>query len=339
VIAPSEFIGDLALRCAPGIRTALVPPGIRVERAAPVGPTPSDFTARAPRHVVAVVGAIGPHKGSGVLDPLAAALHGTDIGIVVVGYTDRRLAPGWLAPGRLYVHGPYLDAALAGWLAAYGAEVVLFPNRLPESFSYTLSEVWASGLPVIVPDAGALGERVARHGGGWRLPAGFDGADAAQFLRRLFAPAGGPERDRVKSSISPDDARRIPTLEAMSRDVDALYARFALPPSDATDVHAARDALTPLLAANLDGFAFRRELVHFAVTLEALQQEFAESQRWTGKLERDIAELKGEIDRVAEENRRLGDANRQLADPKAAFDLLPELVQKYLLKRVFRARR
>ena len=209
---------------------------------------------------------------------------------------------------------------------------MLFPNRLPESFSYTLSEVWASGLPVIVPDAGALGERVARHGGGWRLPAGFGAADAAEILLRLFSPAGGAERDRVKSSISPDDARRIPTLEAMSRDVDALYARFALPPAEATDADAARDALAPLLAANLDGFAFRRELIHFAGALAALQDRFAQSQRWNEKLEQDIAALKDAIERLAEENRRL-------ADPKAAFDLLPEIVRKYLLKRAFRARR
>ena len=339
VIVPSAFIGDLAHRCAPGIPTVLVPPGIRVEPAAPDAPSPPEFTARAPQHVVAVVGAIGPHKGSDVLDALATALHGTDIGIVVIGYTDRHLARGWLVPDRLYVHGPYLDTALAGWLATYHVEAVLFPNRLPESFSYTLSEVWASGLPVVVPDAGALGERVARHGGGWRLPAGFDGVEAAGFLRRLFGPAGGPERDRVKSSISPDDAGRIPTLEAMSRDVEALYERFALPPSDATDAATARDALTPLLAANLDGFVFRRELIHFAGALDAARDGLAESQRWNEKLERDIAELKGEIERVAGENRRLDDANRRLADPKAAFDLLPGIVQKYLLKRVFRARR
>ena len=125
----------------------------------------------------------------------------------------------------------------------------------------------------------------------------------------------------------------------MSRDVDALYERFALPPSDATDTASARAALTPLLAANLDGFVFRRELIHFAGALDAVRDRFAESQQWNEKLERDIAELKGEIERVAAANRRLDDANRGLADPKAAFDLLPELVQKYLLKRVFRARR
>ena len=47
----------------------------------------------------------------------------------------------------------------------------------------------------------------------------------------------------------------------MSRDVDALYARFGLPPPDAADLAVANDALEPLLAANLDGFAFRKELV------------------------------------------------------------------------------
>jgi glycosyltransferase involved in cell wall biosynthesis len=332
VIAPSAFIGDLALRFAPGIRTALIAPGIRVERLAPVEPPMRDFAAQAPRHVVAVVGAIGPHKGSGLLDALAAALEGSDIGIVVIGYTDKALSRGWLVPGRLYVHGPYVDSALGAWLASYGTELVLFPNRLPESFSYTLSEVWASGLPVIVPDEGALGERVARHGGGWRLPAGFGGADAAAILRRLLSPEGAPERERVKSSIFPDDEERVPTLEAMSRAVDALYARFAQPPSEPPDADAAHDALTPLLAANLDGFVFRRELVHFAGALDDLQERFAESQRWNEKLERDIATLKREIERVAEEN-------RQLADPKAAFDLLPEWARGYLLKRAFRARR
>ncbi len=338
VIAPSTFIDDLARRCAPEIHTTLIAPGIRAVSPGELPLIPPDFSTQAPRHVIAIVGAIGPHKGSGLLEPLAAALRGTDIGLVVIGYTDAELARGWLAPGHLYVHGPYLDAELAGWLAAYGAELVLFPNRLPESFSYTLSEVWASGLPVIVPDAGALGERVGRHAGGWRLPAGFSAAEAAALLLHLFSPAGGPERDRVKSSIAPNDARRIPTLEAMSRAVDALYARYALPPSGATDAIAASDALTPLLAANLDGFEFRRELIHFAGALEELKERFAESQQWNEKLARDIGTLTHEIERLVGENRRLAEENGQLADTRTAFGALPEIVRQYLLRRAFRAR-
>jgi chromosome segregation ATPase len=245
-----------------------------------------------------------------------------------------------------------------------------------------LSEVWACGLPGIVPDEGALGERVARHGGGWRLPAGFSGTDAAALLIRLFSAEGASERARVISSLIASDTQRIPTLEAMSRDVDALYARFAQPPADASDADAAREALAPLLAVNLDGFAFRRELINLAGEivatknrLDEVQQRNAkldravadaaswatklqrdvdtatasaaeleknsaawvakvehDSKAWAAKLETDIAALKREIERLANENRRL-------AEPKAAFELLPEIVRKYLLQRASRARR
>ncbi len=240
VIAPSAFILDIALLCSPGIRATIIPPGVRVAPAGEVPATPADFAAQAPRHVVGVVGAVGPHKGSGVLEALAAALVGSDIGIVVIGYTDTHLTRGWLVPGALYVHGAYQDGSLNGWLAAYRVETVLFPNRLPESFSYTLSEVWAAGLPVVVPDQGALGERVGRDGGGWLLPAGFDSDDAAALLVWLASAEGAAERTRVKSRIAPGDALRVPTLEAMSRDTDALYERFGLAPADAPDADAAR---------------------------------------------------------------------------------------------------
>ncbi len=343
VIAPSRFVHDIALHHFPGINAIVIPPGISTASPAPVLDPPPDFKRQAPRHVVAIVGAIGPHKGSGQVDALAAALEGTDIGIVVIGYTDTQIARGWVVPGRLYVHGPYVDEALGGWLAAYGAEAVLFPNRLPESFSYTLSEVWAQGLPAIVPDEGALGERVEGAGGGWRLPAGFSGADAAALLVRLFSADGTAEFDRVKSGIVQDDTRRIPRLEAMSRDIDALYARFALPPAEATDPDAARTALAPLLAANLDGFTFRRELVKLASELEQTKARLAESQQWSASLERDgaawAAKLEADIAVLKREQAHLAADVRRLADVEAAFVQLPEPIRKFLMKRAFRARR
>ena len=178
------------------------------------------------------------------------------------------------------------------------------------------------------------------HGGGWRLPVGFGADDVAAILLRLFSPAGGSERDRVKSAIAPDDARRIPALEAMSRDVDALYARFALPPAGATDADAAREALTPLLAANLDGFAFRRELIQLRrAPSRRCRTGSRKRSGGTKNSSRTSRRLKEEIERLAEDNRRLAEDNRRLADPKAAFDQLPEIVRKYLLKRAFRARR
>ncbi len=293
VVAPSEFIRDVAIRCVPGLQPAIIAPGVQPIAHRAAYAVAADFAALAPKRIVAVVGAIGPHKGSGILDALAAALTGSDIGIVVIGYTDTQLARGWVRRGRYFVHGPYVDGSLAGWLAAYGADVVLFPNRIPESFSYTLSEVWAAGLPVIVPDEGALGDRVARHGGGWRLAAGYGASEAARLLSRVLSTAAAGEYAGVKSQVSPLDPARVPPLDAMVQDLDALYARYALaPPDTAAAEPAPPAALAPLLAANLDGFVFRQELVRLAEELANANGALANSTLWAAKLENDIAEAK-----------------------------------------------
>jgi len=308
---PSAFIRREAERAFGATKIVDVEPGVAPAAKPPtVSALPADFAARAPRRIVAIVGAIGPHKGSEIIDAIARALDGTDIGLVVIGYTDKRLARGW-ADGY-YVHGPYRDTELAALLAAYGVEIVLFANRLPESFSYTLSEVWSCAIPVIVPADGALGERVARHGGGWCLAPGFGAADAVGLVARLLCADGATELARVKSQIDPLDADRIPTLASMSRALERLYERFAAPAQRSAD-GATSEALAPLLAANLDGFQFRAELVHFAEELDNARSALAELKAaladaqewarnaeangtaWAAKLENDVAELRREL--------------------------------------------
>jgi glycosyltransferase involved in cell wall biosynthesis len=345
VIAPSVFIRDLVTRHFPPCRCEVLAPGIGPFPATASASVPVEFTKQRPKHVVAVIGAIGPHKGSALLDALVDRLKGTDIGMVVIGYTDSQILRGWRAPGRCYVHGPYVESELPALIAGYGVEVALFPNRLPESFSYTLSEVWAAGIPAIVPEDGALGERVSRHAGGWILPARYSAEDAEALLLRLFGPSGADERARVKSQIDPRDDARIPTLAAMARDIDALYERFGLKPSSTED-RVDHEALRPLLAANLDGFAFRRELIQLADEAVLLRAAIAEAKPWSAKLERDIREaqawarkLEHDVDVLMSESKAQFEENRRLLDDKAAFDQLPLIVRKLLLKKAFRARR
>lgn len=347
VIAPSRYIRDLALRHFPTLRCELVAPGIRAAQKSDPARVPAEFAQHRLGHMVAVVGAIGPHKGSGLLDALSSRLAGTDIGIVVIGYIDSQLAQGWRAPGRCYVHGPYLDAELPALLAAYGVEIALFPNRLPESFSYTLSEVWAAGIPVIVPDEGALAERVSQHRGGWLLPAQFSAQDATHVLRRLFSASSAGELARVKSQIDPRDPFRIPTLASMARDIDAIYERFGLKLTPAnTDRAPGDEALRPLLAANLDGFVFRKELIKLTSEAVQLRAAVEEARPWAAKLEHDIREaqswarkLEHEIEVLTAEGKKQFEESRRLLDDKAAFDQLPLILRKLLLKRAFRARR
>ena len=346
VLVPSGFVRDVAAEHFPDLRCEVVAPGIDISRLRATASIPPDFAAHAPAHRVAVVGAIGPHKGSGYLDALVDQLNGSGIAIIVIGYTDFQLRRGWSSLGRYYVHGPYVDAELPALLRAYAAEVVLFPNRLPESFSYTLSEVWAAGIPVMVPEEGALMERVATHGGGWILSAPFSPREAAALLERLLAPESAAERARVESRIDPRDPARIPTLEAMARDIDALYRRFGVEPPSAGEPQDADEALRPLMAANLNGFVFRRELVKLVDEAAQLSAALEQSKPWVTKMERDVREaqawvrkLEHDVEVLKAEGESLFQQNRRLADDKAAFDQLPLVVRKLLLKKVFRGRR
>ena len=351
VLAPSEYVADLARRNIAGLEVIVVPNGSpeRVAHDRLVSPR-AEFAERRPRHVVAVLGAIGPHKGSAVVEELARALEGSDIAIVIVGYLDMQVAPGWRG-AHLFVHGAYDDDDVAALLHAYGAEITLFPHRVPESFSYTLSDAWSAGLPALVAPDGALAERVTAHDGGWLLPQHFSARDIAAQLRRLLSGDGAAELARVNSRLALPDPGRVPSLDAMTRSLDALYARFGIAPAGNVDVDSA--SVQSLLAKNLDGSLFRQELVRLAdemaqmkAALEATLEferrqarEFKdESGRWIEKLQGDIASVQADIAREVDARRALAQEIVQLKIHKEAFDLLPEIVRKLLLKKILNAR-
>jgi hypothetical protein len=289
-----------------------------------------------------VLGAVGPHKGARILEQAAQLLAPRGIGIVLIGYLDAQAHPGWRNAG-LFVHGAYDDAEVPGLVAAYGGELAVFPNQVPESFSYALSDLWDAGVPALVPDEGALGERVALHGGGWRLPHGFGAAEVASEVARLLSPAAAAELATVKSLLSSRDARRVPPLATMAATLEALYQRHG------AHRDAPLDPLSPpaqaLLATQLDGSLFRPELARVADEVAQLRaaieterataaRNAAEARDWIAKLEADVRSLQQDVAREVEERRRLGEENVRLADNSAAFERLPRLLRRLLLKKI-----
>lgn len=356
VLAPSDYLAGIARRNLPGVAVDVVPNGSGVvfdTRETPVHP---DYRERRFRHVAVVLGAVGPHKGSRLLEQAAENLAGTRIGIVVIGYLDESNLPSWHRD-HLFVHGSYRDQDVGSLVRAYGARVGLFTNVVPESFSYTLSDLWAAGLPVIVPSGGALGDRVRRHGGGWVLPEGFTGADVASLLVRLFSPEGSAELSRVESQVDGNDPARVPRLDGMSRSLDALYERFGIDPKGPIDP--ASPDVQRLLATSLDGSLFRSEMIRFADEIaqlrEGLEHERAELARvnadtsaWIRKLEGDVAALQsqltaesaarakveGELFEQRNENERL---RQQLDIFRTNYLNIPRVIRRIFRKKPFDA--
>lgn len=347
VLAPSPFLAGLAETRVPGLTVDIVPNGIaETDPLAPAIRNEAGNRIRGP--VVALVGALGPHKGSGMVEEIAAALAGSDIVLVVIGYLDRQLHPGWRIPGRLYVHGAYTEGSAPAWLRGYGARLVLMPNTAPEGFSYALSEAWVAGVPVLAAPAGALAERITAHDGGWLLPERFDADGIARQLRALVGGEREAERARVQLRLARPDPARIPPLAAMTRSLDAFYARFGIDPAAPDGADEA--SLQELLAKNLDGRLFRVELVRLcdelAQTLAALEDtrrragEFErEARDWIAKLETDVRSVQEELRRATTERDDLAREADLLRLNREALERLPSPLRRLLLKLAFDARR
>ena len=201
---------------------------------------------------VAVLGAIGPDKGSRRLERLVALARarGAWVRFVLIGYLDVLHGP-WQSDDALFtVHGRYETADVPDLLAHYRVALVLYPSAGPETFSYTLSEAWASGRPVLVPPIGALDERVRGSGAGWILT-DAEWRDEKQMLERVLAVLSTANDDARLAASSA--ARAIPhaSVRAMT---DATYACYA-----AAVASTPADSVQPFPAARVrDALGYRR---------------------------------------------------------------------------------
>ncbi|MEY2856913.1 MAG: hypothetical protein RLZZ74_1225, partial [Cyanobacteriota bacterium] len=84
------------------------------------------------------------------------------------------------AVGRL--HGTYTRNDFDQWMQKIRPHCVGIFSIWPETYCHTLTESWASGVPVVAINKGAVGERIARHGGGWLI----DEVDPEAVYQRLL---------------------------------------------------------------------------------------------------------------------------------------------------------
>ena len=60
-----------------------------------------------------------------------------------------------------------------------------------ETYCHTLTESWASGVPVIAIDLGAVGERIEQHGGGWAISADLEPSEIYARLLQIASDTEG----------------------------------------------------------------------------------------------------------------------------------------------------
>ena len=305
--APSSFIQSLARQqLGSAFDCSLVENGVDPQTAAPSQPVTELFS-------IAVIGAMGQHKGLAHLIEVARQLP-ADLRLVLLGYAEGQLVPGWLGEHRIWVHGAFEPDGLPALIARYGVQLAFFPKGQPESYCYALSDAWLAGLPVVGPDLGAIGERVQAYGAGSLYPGDATVDEVARLLVRQLHDAAGARNEVERAAGS------LTSIAAMVGRLNDIYAAIGSE-SAACDL----DALRRTAAKHLDSRFFRKELLRLQGDLAAAQGQrdnslselrllsanFNERGRWVSQLEGSQQELRdaiGKLIRDVEESRHAAEA-------------------------------
>lgn len=119
---------------------------------------------------VGIIGAIGAHKGSGVVYSLALDARARDLRIAyyIIGYSDM---PEKMAAVGVTETGRYLKPENAcETMEALDIDLIFIPSIWPETYCYTLSIPLAAKVPVAVFDLGAPADRLRDLDTGFLIP-------------------------------------------------------------------------------------------------------------------------------------------------------------------------
>lgn len=159
VIAPSEDTVRRMQRYFPDVNFRVLEheeflPPMRVDRA-----------QSRDKRVICIIGALGPHKGSKLIQALLTDVRNRQLPLeyVLIGYSDRTRK---LTALGLKETGPYADEGECyRILASVQPDLVFIPSIWPETYCYALSLPLNAGVPTAAFRLGAQADRLARAGG------------------------------------------------------------------------------------------------------------------------------------------------------------------------------
>ncbi len=302
--APSAGLRHNWLRMAPelaGLSFECIPHGFRpfqqpVQHASPVRVGDEPHDARRLRLLV-----LGRINGGKALHLLAGALEqiGKHADLFLVGCG----AAGHSLFGTSHVHVllDYDREQLPELIAQLRPDAALMPATVAESFSYTLSELWALGVPPIATRLGSLGERI-EHGQTGLL---FDPDAQAlvELLGKLVADRGPLHTIRTRLN-----SLQLRTVAAARGDYLALYPQ-------STPGRLA--SFCRISAETLETATLAESKIVFGAAVDALEKLNAQQERelharadWANQAVRETGRVQ----------RQLGVRNQQFAELQLEFD-------------------
>jgi glycosyltransferase involved in cell wall biosynthesis len=167
IIVFSEYVQDIfrSLYNSSSFKTMIIEHGIDVDQ----GLFP--FSQYSTSLNIAYLGAFTYEKGADIFIEIVRKVKSMyfsdEVNFTVIGEIGYPLPSDLLRLEGLTSIGAYRPHEVGKFLRGKGINLVLLLSRWPETYSYTLSEAMAYGIPMITTDLGALRERLAKYSVGY----------------------------------------------------------------------------------------------------------------------------------------------------------------------------
>jgi GT2 family glycosyltransferase len=277
LVAPSRSSRDSYWRLAPetrGLNWQIIGHGSSLPLPVPAAAMPPSARTRLR---VLVPGRIANGKGERLLRQLAADL-APELELIVLGCGSAGMA--LFAANGVHVQLNYRHADLPALVRELAPDLALLPSTVAETWSYTLSEMWQLGIPVLATALGSFEERIVAGETGLLVT---PDADAVHAM--LIALAH--DRSRLQH-LRPGP---VPTLDAtLATWRDALPAPRQIARIQA---HAPTHALTQQ-GLECEHGAQRRQLLALETQHRTLQIEFDRRSAWAIDLEQRLVDQNAE---------------------------------------------
>lgn len=310
VLAPSTAVRDNLRRIVPDFPEVQVEPhGFRPF------PEAARITARAGQSLrLLVLGRINGGKGESLLaDCIDRLTAHHSVWLVGCGKSGER----FFGKRNVHVVLDYDRDTLPALLATIGPDLALMPVTVSESFSFTLSELWAMGIVPVASRLGSLAERITHGANGWLFEPDADGlvaavdhlAHAPETLLSLRTGVGSVALrplsdmalayDRAFSRARPAAATAVPEV-APTDEQQALAARVLHAERQLGEALARIRSQTQELATRgAWGFELDRKLKDAESRIRDLHQQVAGFEAHRAELSSWVAAVEAESARLA----------------------------------------
>jgi glycosyltransferase involved in cell wall biosynthesis len=168
---------------------------------------------------IAFIGAIGVHKGGKILDELIKINKNKNCTIHLFGIKTKQYSN---VSKNFIDHGRYTRNELKELLKKYNIKLICLFSIWPETYSYTLTEAIACGIPVVSFDLGAIAERVSKYNLGWTLEHTLNSKEILKKINGILS-----NERAYNEVIKSINQYEIISSEKMSNEYNSIYSKKA----------------------------------------------------------------------------------------------------------------